>query len=414
MRGLQFLLFWVLLSTTLFSGTNILKKVEIRNGELRLVFNAWLNTKNIKRMTLNSPPRVVIDIKNARLASSRLASTLSSRGVKSFRISQYKKSTIRIVIETNRKYSCRNYQPMSSRSFYHISLPKKGSSNIASVMNENKKTYRSQKKKTPVATPRKTKVIYEEPEEEVSFLPSLFSSGSKKTKKSYTVVVDAGHGGHDSGAVGAGRYYEKIVVLQVAKRVAKYLKKHGHKVKMTRTSDRFIKLRNRTKYANRNRADVFVSIHANAVGKKSRRSVVHGIETYYLQKTRSAKSKRIAALENSVVLDKNDRLSQNVILDAVLSGPKIVESNKLAIDIQSKMLKSVRSKYRGVKDGGVKPAPFWVLVGAQMPSVLVEVGYMSHTKERARLFSSRYQDKLAKGIADGVNNYLINHERAID
>jgi len=365
-------------------------------------------------MSLNNPPRVVIDIKKARLANRSVGANLSCAGVRSFRISQYKRDVIRIVIETGASYKCRHYQPMSSRSFYHISLPKKGKGrSIASVIADDENYQVPQKprahKKNPIVTQREEVI-----DKEVSFFPSLFSSSSKGTKKSYTIVVDAGHGGTDSGAVGAGRYYEKTVVLQIAKRVVKYLKQKGHKVKMTRTNDRFIKLKNRTKFANRYHADIFVSIHANAVGKASRRNIVHGIETYYLQKTRSAKSKRIAALENSVVLDENDRLSQNVILDAVLSGPKLVESNKLAIDIQSRMLNNVRSNYRGVRDGGVKPAPFWVLVGAQMPSVLVEVGYITHPKERARLFTPDYQAKLARGIAEGVSNYLVNHERAID
>jgi N-acetylmuramoyl-L-alanine amidase len=413
LRFIQLLLFSLLLTTSLFSSANILKKAEVRNKELRLVFNSWLNTKNIKKMTLNNPPRVVIDIKNARLEDSSVGSNLSCAGVRSFRISQYKRDIIRIVIETGSSYRCHHYQPMSSRSFYHISLPKKSSTSIASVM-ANDENYQTPQK--PYAHKKTTKLIEREEriDKEVSFFPALFSSGSKGTKKSYIVVIDAGHGGSDSGAVGAGRYYEKVVVLQIAKRVGKYLKDKGHKVIMTRTNDRFIELKNRTKFANRYHADIFVSIHANAVSKAHRRDIVHGIETYYLQKTRSARSKRVAALENSVVLDKNDRLSQDVILNAVLSGPKLVESNKLAIDIQSRMLNNVRSNYRGVRDGGVKPAPFWVLVGAQMPSVLVEVGYITHPKERARIFTADYQKRLAKGIAEGISNYLVNHERALD
>ena len=402
MRLKGLLLVWILVTTALFSTANILKKVEVRNKELHLTFGRWLNIKDVKKMILSNPPRVVIDIKNTRLANKKVASKLISKGVRSFRISQYKKNTIRIVIESYQKYNCKNYQPMSSRSFYRISLPKKSDGvTIATVID-------GENCKTPIYENNK-----DDFEDDDTFMPNIFSSTSRDTKKIYTIVVDAGHGGHDSGAIGGKRYYEKVVALQISKRVVKYLKSKGFRVKMTRSNDRFIKLKNRTKFANRNKADIFVSIHANAVGRKSRRNIVHGIETYFLQTTRSARASRVAAKENSVVLNKNDRLSNSVILNSVLSGPKLVQSHKLAIDIQKRIMVNLKRSYNGVNNGGVKPAPFWVLVGAQMPSVLVEVGYITHPKERQRLFMPSYQDKLARGIAEGVKNYLINHEKDI-
>jgi N-acetylmuramoyl-L-alanine amidase len=403
---------WIVLSSTLFSGVNTLKKIEVRNKELKLIFTTWINKKNIKKMTLSNPPRVVIDIKNSRLANSKVASKLVSSGVKSFRISQYRRDTIRIVIETYRPYKCKHYQPMSSRSFYHISLPTKGKgTTIATIIGESGDSYGSSN-----APPKEVYKddYYDDDSSDDSFVSSLFSGTPKSTKKTYTIVVDAGHGGKDSGAVGGRGYYEKSVVLQIAKRVAKHLKAKGFRVKMTRTNDRYIKLKNRTRFANRNHADIFVSIHANAVSKRSRRNIVHGIETYFLQTTRSARAARVAAKENSVVLDRNDRLSNNVILNSVLSGPKLVQSHKLAIDIQRMVMSNLKRSYRGVNDGGVKPAPFWVLVGAQMPSVLVEVGYITNPKERARIFMPSYQDRLSRGIAEGVQNYLINREKDID
>jgi len=410
LRVVWLLLFWFVLTTSLFSGVNILKKVEVRNKELHLIFDAWINKNNIKKMTLNNPPRVVVDIKNSRLANKHIASNLSSAGVKSFRISQYRKSTVRIVIETYQPYNCKHYQPMSSRAFYHISLPSRGKgTTIATIIGDD----------TPRSTPKREKVVEYSDDEydnssDDSFVASLFNGRSKSTKKTYTIVVDAGHGGKDSGAVGTRKHYEKTVVLQIAKRVTKYLKAKGFKVKMTRTKDRFIKLKNRTRFANRHHADIFVSIHANAVSRKSRSKIVHGVETYFLQNSRSARAARVAAKENSVVLDKNDRLSNNVILNTVLSGPKLVQSHKLAIDIQKRVISNLKKSYKGVNNGGVKPAPFWVLVGAQMPSVLVEVGYITHPRERARLFTPAYQDKLAKGVAEGVSNYLVNREKDID
>jgi N-acetylmuramoyl-L-alanine amidase len=226
------------------------------------------------------------------------------------------------------------------------------------------------------------------------------------------VVIDAGHGGHDCGAQCGGKQ-EKELVLQLVQKLYKAFKREGYRVYMTRGSDRFLTLGQRTKIADKKNADVFISIHANAIANKKRFEVVEGIETYFLQKTRDARSQRIAARENSAVLQGADTLSKNVIIDSVLNGPKIVESNKLAIDVQRNMMKHVKAKYRDAKDGGVRPAPFYVLVGASRPSILVEVGYITNTKERNRLFTSDYQERIAKGIVEGVNRYLDNRQREL-
>jgi len=226
------------------------------------------------------------------------------------------------------------------------------------------------------------------------------------------IVIDAGHGGHDSGAIGAG-LYEKNLVLQIAKRTAKKFKNMGYRVHLTRSNDRFIKLSGRTKIADRKDAKVFISIHANAIAQRNRFNVVEGIETYFLQKTRDAKSQRIAKRENEAVLQGADALSKNVIIDSVLNGPKIIESNKLAIDVQANIMKSVRGAYGDARNGGIKPAPFYVLVGASRPSILVEVGYITNPKERARLFTSDYQERIAKGIVVGATRYIDNRKKEL-
>ncbi|RLA76789.1 MAG: N-acetylmuramoyl-L-alanine amidase [Epsilonproteobacteria bacterium] len=424
MKRFTLFLLWITLSATLLSASNTLLKVEIKNKELQLTFLSWLNNKDIKQMVLSNPARQVIDIKNTRLGKGVRASSLSCNGVSSFRIAQRRNNVVRIVVETGSRYNCKGYQSMASRTVYKIPLPESAqeriaSKQIASKKNQAKPIKQSKKapakrvkrvKKSPIITKKQSPKI-EVAEEKTSIFASLFDSSSPEPKRSYTIVVDAGHGGHDSGAIGSRRYYEKTVVLQISKRVEKYLKKKGYKVKMTRSSDRFVKLKNRTHFANRYKADIFVSIHANAIANRKRFRKVHGIETYFLQITRSARSQRVAAIENSVVLDKNDYLSKNVILKSVLSGPKIALSHKLAIDVQSRMLSNVKKKYRWVKDNGVKPAPFWVLVGAQMPSILVEVGYITNPTERKRLFSADYQNRLAKGIAEGISNYLALREK---
>ena len=224
------------------------------------------------------------------------------------------------------------------------------------------------------------------------------------------IVIDAGHGGHDGGATAEGKL-EKELVLEISKKVYEAFKNKGYNVYLTRNSDKFLTLGQRTKVADKKDATVFISIHANAIGDKAHFSQVEGIETYFLQKTRDAKSQRVAARENKAVLKGADSLSKNVIIDSVLNGPKIIESNKLAIDVQKSMIKSIKNQYSDIKNGGVRPAPFYVLVGASRPSILVEVGYITNPKERERLFTSDYQERIADGIVKGTTRYIDNRKK---
>jgi len=236
--------------------------------------------------------------------------------------------------------------------------------------------------------------------------PNVDRSGS-------VIVLDAGHGGHDTGATESGKR-EKDLVLQITQKLYKAFKSKGYKVYLTRGSDRFLKLGQRTRIADRKDAQVFISVHANAIADRSRFNDVEGIETYYLQKTRDAKSQRVAARENASVLQGTDSLSQDVIIDSVLNGPKIIESHKLAIDVQREMVQNLKHEYRAVKNGGVRPAPFYVLVGASRPSILVEVGYITNDKERKRLFTSDYQEEIVDGIVEGVGRYIDNRKKEIN
>ncbi len=240
----------------------------------------------------------------------------------------------------------------------------------------------------------------------------LVSCGNPDMQEDNIIVIDAGHGGMDSGAV-FGRVYEKDAVLQITKKLGDELEDRGYKVYLTRDSDRFIKLKERTHIADLKNAKVFISIHANAISDRSRFDSVEGVETYFLQKSRDARSQRIALRENASVLQGTDNLSKNVIIDSVLNGPKIIQSHKLAIDVQNGMMKSIKRRYSDVKNGGVRPAPFYVLVGASRPSILVEVGYITNPKERTRLFNSSYQDRVVDGIVDGVDRYLSNRKKEL-
>lgn len=233
--------------------------------------------------------------------------------------------------------------------------------------------------------------------------PSKYASYKEKK----IIVIDPGHGGKDAGAVGYKRYREKIVVLSVAKKLKQLLQKNGHKVYMTRDNDTFIKLENRTKYANRKKADIFVSIHANSIAK-ARRNKAYGIETYFLSPARSKRAKDAASKENAVeIKNMNYYTKQNFL--SIMNSEKIIASHKLAIDIQQGLLSNLKPKYTKIKDAGVREAPFWVLVGAQMPAVLVEIGFISHPMEAKRMIDKVYQKNLAQGIADGIFRYIAKN-----
>jgi len=232
--------------------------------------------------------------------------------------------------------------------------------------------------------------------------PTAFISAKKKT-----VVIDAGHGGKDSGALSANGIQEKDIVLRTVQILRNMLEKKGYEVYLTRDNDVFIELQERTHFANKKNADIFVSIHANAVDTRhSEASKFHGIETYFLSPARSERAKKAAEKENGVGL--MDAFSKETFLN-FLNREKIVASNKLAIDVQRGMLGYARSKYKDTTDGGVKEAPFWVLVGAQMPAVLVELGYLTHEGDLEKLREDYYKALLAKGIMEGIENYFQNN-----
>ena len=403
------ILFVILLSPILlFSSPALLKKAELQKGELHLFFNKAYSKSNIRHFTLKTPYREVFDLKNLRLANKKVGKKLMSPHCRSIRISQYRKNTVRIVVETGKKYVCNAYQPLFSFNSYNIPLPK-------FTVSKTSTSRQKQQIKNKIAqyikdTSKKVSAAYSYPENKSKKSAKRISRAVHKKER---IVIDAGHGGHDTGAIAGGKR-EKDLVLQIARRLERQLKKRGYAVSMTRQNDRFVKLKQRTKIADRKDAKVFVSIHANSVPKR-KRNRVHGVETFFLQTTRDAKSQRIATRENKAVLQgAGDKLSKHVIIDSVLNGPKIVQSNKLAIDVQRRIMTNLRANYRDVKDGGVRYAPFWVLVGASRPSILVEVGYISNPRERKRLFTPKYQELIAKGIAEGINNYLDNRRKEID
>ncbi|MDZ5288006.1 N-acetylmuramoyl-L-alanine amidase family protein [Helicobacter pylori] len=229
-----------------------------------------------------------------------------------------------------------------------------------------------------------------------------------KRKKHKKIVLDAGHGGKDCGAMSTNLVCEKDIVLEVVKFLHKELKKRGYSVLLTRDKDIYIDLVARTELANRKSADLFISVHANSIPKHST-SNAHGIETYFLSTARSERARKVAEQENKDDVNLMDYFSKSLFLNS-LNTQRLIVSNKLAIDVQYGMLQSIRKNYPDVVDGGVREGPFWVLAGALMPSILIEIGYNSHAIESKRIQSKPYQKILAKGIADGIDSFFSKND----
>lgn len=238
------------------------------------------------------------------------------------------------------------------------------------------------------------------------------SKDSKTLPKSFTknkiVVLDAGHGGKDCGAK-VGKVCEKTLALNISKKATEILKARGYKVFTTRSGDKYLSLTDRTQMANDKNADVFISIHANALDKNAKNfKTANGIETYFLSTARSERARKVAEIENKDDIEVMNHFSKLSFLNS-LNSQRLLASNKLAIDVQSGMLINARKLYKKTLDGGVREGPFWVLAGALMPSILIEVGYMTNATDLERLQNKDYQNALAKGIADGIDGYFLKN-----
>lgn len=213
-------------------------------------------------------------------------------------------------------------------------------------------------------------------------------------------MIDPGHGGHDHGAIGKFGTSEKDVVLSISKMLAKELSRDIDKVTLTRSKDKYITLEERDKIAVKKKADLFVSIHANAANDRK----MGGVETYYLNNATDKAAARLAERENKSLGKKMSDVQQ--ILSTMQQNFDTVESRKLAQQIQNSLVKNLSKKYKGVKDRKVRSALFYVLVGSKCPAVLVEASFLSNPVEEKRLRSDAYQMEVASSIADGVRKYL--------
>lgn len=216
------------------------------------------------------------------------------------------------------------------------------------------------------------------------------------------IIIDPGHGGKDPGAPGYFKgVNEKDITLEIAKKLAKKMRsKLKCDVLLTRKRDRYLTLEERTAIANTKNADLFISIHCNA----SRNRRLRGIETYYLNLATDNQAIAVAARENAT--SRRNISDLESILNDLMKNEKINESSRLAEDVQQSLCHGMKRKYSGIVNLGVKQAPFYVLIGARMPSILIETSFLSNKKECKRLLSSKYQNTLCDSIIKGVEKYI--------
>lgn len=228
----------------------------------------------------------------------------------------------------------------------------------------------------------------------------------------FLVVLDPGHGGDQDGALAPDGTKEKDLTLQIAQRLGAALRKRGMKVVLTRTGDLSVPLANRAAIANAIRADVFLSIHLNSMPTTEQRQHTSGIETYFLSADATdAHATAVAARENAdriageEAMDPSDPVAG--ILSDLADADSLAGSSRLAYDIHEKLVGSL-----GAEDRRVKQAPFYVLAGARMPAALLELGFISHESDAARLVTRAYQDRIAEAVAEAVQGWRQETRRA--
>jgi N-acetylmuramoyl-L-alanine amidase len=215
------------------------------------------------------------------------------------------------------------------------------------------------------------------------------------------IVIDPGHGGHDTGTIGPNGLEEKELVLDVSKRLGKLLASRlGAQVVYTRSDDTFIPLETRTAIANQEAADLFVSVHANS----SRDPDARGVETYYLNFTSSPEALEVAARENAVSEESIHELQD--LVKKIALKEKIEESREFAVDVERSLHSGLAAKNSGVRDRGVKKAPFIVLIGANMPSILAEISFLSNPGDERRLKTNDYRQRIAESLYRGIAKYV--------
>jgi N-acetylmuramoyl-L-alanine amidase len=356
-RGIFFIWIIVLCSTTLW-GANSLVDTKISRGMLQLTFEQNIRAKDVKYFVIsaNGFTKYVYDIKNAYLPRGK-THRYSHPDIRAFRIGQYRPNVLRIVIESTKKIS-KKYS--TSYRVLQIPISSKKSSNTRIHL----KKYRKKRK--------------------------------RNRGNGFKVVIDAGHGGKDNGA-SCCSLHEKQFTLDMAYNLKKRLERKGYIVYMTRHSDKYISLIERTQYANSKQADIFISIHVNAAPKKKIKRL-NGLEIYYLSLDNEH-------LNGTTITYKGKTVYYKDSFALMTDKRKISLSRRLGLKVQQSMSRSIKKGYSSLVSK-LKRSDFWVLTGTKMPTILVETGYITHKRDRKRLTSRYYKNLAVKGIVEGIDSYF--------
>jgi len=322
------------------------------------------------------PPRIYVDLFSTKLAMDSKSPIAVDDGVlRQLRVGQFTADIVRMVIDLT---------TLSEHNAFLLADPYRLVIDIQGQKNPEVAASVDKSKKKTATTPEKGK--------------QMAVSGMRK------IVLDPGHGGKDPGAIGAGGFAEKDIVLAVAKKLERKLKQEmGVEVILTRRDDRFIPLEDRTAIANAEAADLFVSLHMNA----SPNSEARGLETYYLDNTNDEGSLRLAARENGT--SRRNVSDLQFILSDMTQNMKLEDSITLAHHLQHSLVNGMSTRLADVKDLGVKKALFYVLVGARMPSVLVEMFFITNQTEGRAMSQETYQNAVVDALYDGILKYKENN-----
>lgn len=330
-----------------------------------------------KDPSINKPQRLYVDLKESRLGKIQKRIPINDDLLMDARAAQYTHDSVRVVVDIK---SFKTYKIFSLKDPFRIVI------DVWGAVAEKKPT----QKNSYVALKENGKLP-------AGALAKQLALGISR------VIIDPGHGGRDYGAPGYLKgVHEKDIALQISRRLAKKIRRELKcQVFMTRNSDKFLTLEERTAIANTKNADLFISIHANS--HRNRRAF--GIETYFLNLATDDEAIRVAAIENATST-KNISDLQNILYD-LMQNAKINESSRLAGHVQGAMINHLkRQRYSRINDKGVKQAPFYVLLGAQMPAILVETSFISNPRECKRLVNPKYQERLCEAIVLGIKQYI--------
>ena len=338
---------------------------------------------------LSNPERLYVDILQARLAAGWQTKQLSVNDAQlsTIRVAQHQRGVVRVVLDIKQ---LKTYKVFALQKPYRIVIDLQGAESP---------------KPPPPQVRAPTPELPRQP------APPSQAKPSPRYATPPTIVVDPGHGGKDPGALGPNGVHEKTVVLQVAKTLRQLIHKHmpRYRVIMTREEDVFVPLTERTKLANDNQAEVFLSIHANA----SNRHSVRGIETWYFSfEAKTERAQYIAARENNMSLNQLSGLER--ILRDLHETDRINQSALLAGATQKAMVETLTRQDKKIPNRGVDGAPFIVLLHTQMPSILVEIGFLTNQSEATQLQRESYQNALAQGIFQGLHTFLNKSVMTMD